>query len=145
MSVRAANASVPNPSPESYSAFGGPLDVTHSNWVDPVSSYAGAAFKEIGIHTLQDLTSGVLIGDQYSPVTIRPGDQTRSTSESSFWQASVKSGRNNLILYTRTLAKQILFNASKSATGVIAETVDMEYTLSAKKEVILSAGVVSFP
>lgn len=145
MSIRAANASVPDPSPQSYSASGGPLQVTFPNWGNPVSSYAGAAFKELGVDSLQDLTSGVLIGNQYSPATIRPSDQTRSTSESSFWQASVKSGKGNLILYTKTMAKKVLFSPSKKATGVVVETGGVRYTLSAKNEVILSAGTVSRP
>ena len=143
MSLRAANASVPNPSSQSYSASGGPLDITFPNWGNPVSSYAPAAFKEIGLDTIPDLTSGVLIGNQYSPVTIRPSDQTRSTSESSFWQASVKSGRGNLILYTKSMAKKILFTTAKKATAVVVETGGVKYTLSAKREVIVSAGVVS--
>ncbi len=143
MKVRAANASVPDPSPQSYSTSGGPLEVTYPNWANPVSSYAGAAFKELGVNTLQDLTSGSLIGNQYSPATIRASDQTRSSSETSFWQASVRSGRGNLILYTQTLAKKVLFSDSKKATAVVVETGGVRYTLSAKKEIILSAGAVS--
>lgn len=143
MSIRAANASVPNPHADAYSSSGGPLDVTHTNWADVVSSYGGSAFKEIGVDVLQDLSSGVLIGNQYSPATVRPSDQTRSSSESSFWQASIKSGRNNLKLYTNSMAKKVLFDGSKTATGVTVQTGGKEYTLTATKEVILSAGTVS--
>lgn len=143
MSIRAANASVPSPHADAYSPSGGPLDVTHTNWADVVSSYGSSAFKEIGVDVLQDLSSGVLIGNQYSPATVRPSDQTRSSSESSFWQASVKSGRNNLKLYTNSLAKKILFDGSKTATGVTVQTGGHTFTLTATKEVILSAGAVS--
>ena len=143
MSIRAANASVPSPHADSYSSSGGPLDVTHTNWGSVVSSYGASAFKEIGNEVLQDLSSGALIGNQYSASTVRPSDQTRSSSESSFWQASVKSGRNNLKLYTNSMAKKILFNESKTATGVSVQTGGKHYTLRARKEVILSAGAVS--
>ena len=143
MSIRAANASVPSPHADAYSSSGGPLDVTHTNWADVVSSYGSSAFKEIGVDVLQDLSSGALIGNQYSPATVRPSDQTRSSSESSFWQASVKSGRNNLILYTNSMAKKILFDGSKTATGVSVQTGRDTFTLTATKEVILSAGAVS--
>lgn len=142
MSIRAANASVPSPHANAYSSSGGPLDVTHTNWADVVSSYGASAFKEIGVDVIQDLSSGALIGNQYTASTVRPSDQTRSSSESSFWQASVKSGRKNLKLYTNSMAKKILFNPSKTATGVSVETGGKIYTLRAKKEVVLSAGAV---
>ena len=143
MSVRAKNASVPEPHPESYDPSGGPLDVTHTNWGDVISSFGAHAFKEIGNMEIDDLSAGALIGNQYSAATVRPGDQTRSSSESSFWQASVKSGRKNLKLYTKSMAQKILFNDKNAATGVSVQTGGTTYTLKAKKEVILSAGTVS--
>ena len=143
MSIRAANASVPTPHAEGYSSSGGPLDVTHTNWADVVSSYGASAFKEIGVDVLQDLTSGVLIGNQYSPATVRPSDQTRSSCESSFWQASIKSGRNNLKLYTNSMAKKVLFNGSNLATGISVQTSGKEYMLTARKEVNISAGTTA--
>ena len=68
--LRAANASINPPSVQSYNAQSGPLEVTHSSYANLISSYAGAAWKELGLHQLQDLTSGALIGNQYSPGTI---------------------------------------------------------------------------
>jgi len=144
MAIRNKNASVPIPSEESYSAAGGPLQVTHPNWANVESSYAAAAWSELNNTQLRDLTSGVLIGNQYSAAHINPTDQSRSSSETSFLQYAVNSGRNNLVLYTKTMGKQILFDAQRTATGVLAETDGTVYRLSAKKEVVLSAGVVSF-
>lgn len=143
MSIRAANASLPSPNVNNYSPLGGPLDVTHTNWANVVSSYGASAFREIGVDTLPDLTSGALIGNQYSPATVRPKDRTRSPSESSFWQASVQAGRNNLKLYINSLAKKIVFDGSKKATGVTVQTGGRTFILTATKEVILSAGAVS--
>jgi choline dehydrogenase len=142
--LRAANASVLSPSVQSYSASGGPLEITHSNFADPVSSYAGSAWKELGLNQLNDLTSGALIGNQYSPATIRPSDQTRSTSKSSFLQYAVNSGRNNIFLYKTSLAEKINF-ANNKATGVTISSGSTTFTLEAKKEVILAAGTLQTP
>jgi choline dehydrogenase len=53
------------------------------------------------------------------------------------------SDEKNLKVFTHTLAKQVLFDGNKTATGVLVETAGFNYTLSASKEVILSAGAVS--
>jgi choline dehydrogenase len=129
---------------QSYSTSGGPLDITHSNFADPVSSYAGAAWKELGLSQLNNLTSGALIGNQYSPATLRPSDQTRFTSKSSFLQYAVNSGRNNIFLYKTSLTEKINFANSK-ATGVSVSSGSTTFTLKAKKEVILAAGTLQTP
>lgn len=141
--LRAANASVPALNPASQSAEGGPLHVTHSNYADPVSSFARDAWKELGVAELNDLLSGKLIGNQYSPATINPDDQTRDTSATSFLQYATTSGRGNVKVYKLSMAKRILFDGN-TATGVLVSGSDSEFTLSANKEVILAAGAVSF-
>lgn len=80
--LRAANASVPDPSAIAYEASGGPLHVTHSNWATPWASWAQKGLRAIGIADIEDFSSGDLIGSQYCPVTVRPDDQTRGTSVS---------------------------------------------------------------
>ena len=141
--LRAANASVPQPSREAYQSDGGPLHVTHSNWATPWASWAQKGFREIGIPDIDDFSSGQLVGSQYCPLTIRPEDQTRATSESTFLQEAMQSDRRNLKIYTHSMAKQVLFDAKKTATGVVVETGGFNYTLSANKEIILSVGAVS--
>jgi choline dehydrogenase-like flavoprotein len=49
----------------------------------------------------------------------------------------------NLKVFTHSLAKRVLFDGSKTAIGVVVETGGFNCTLSASKEVILSAGAVS--
>lgn len=49
----------------------------------------------------------------------------------------------NLNFYTSTLAKRVILKNCKVATGVLANTAGVEYSISAKQEVILSAGAVS--
>jgi len=141
--IRATNASVPSPNSTAYIATGGPLEVSHANWAMPFSSWALPALAEVGISALSDLNSGNLLGVQYSATSIKPDDQTRSSSESSFLQAAFGSNRTNLKVYTRTMVKQILFNGNKTATGIRVSSYGSEYIISANNEVILSGGAVS--
>lgn len=120
------------------------LRVSHANWALPMSSYAEAAFSSIGIAPLQDLSSGKIIGAQYCPLTVDPIDEKRSSSEASFLQYALRNGRNNLKTFTRTLAKKIMFDGNK-AIGVVVTANGTEWTIKARKEVILSAGAVSDP
>ncbi|KAI9648078.1 hypothetical protein NHQ30_002707 [Ciborinia camelliae] len=144
MSLRAANATVPAPSSGAFIPTGGPLQVSHANWALPMSSYAKAAFSSIGIQPLQDLSSGKIIGAQYCPLTVNPLDEKRSSSEASYLQFALASGRNNLKLFTKTLAKNIVFSG-KTATGVVVAANGTEWTIKAKNEVILSAGAFQSP
>ncbi|PQE16953.1 gmc oxidoreductase protein [Rutstroemia sp. NJR-2017a BBW] len=143
--LRAANATVPAPSAQAYSSSGGPLQVSHPNWAPPISSFAEAAFSSIGIPPLQDVSSGKMFGAQYIPLTIDPSDEKRSSSEASYLQYALASGRSNLRVFTKTLAKKIVFDG-KTATGVIVMNKNgTTSTLIAKKEVILSAGAFQSP
>lgn len=104
-----------------------------------MSSYGSRAFASIGIPTIQDFSSGKLLGAQYTPITVSSPNEERSSSESSFLRAA--KGRKNLKVYSRTLAKRILFD-DKKATGVLVQAASETIRLTAKREVILSAGAV---
>jgi choline dehydrogenase len=43
------------------------------------------------------------------------------------------------------LAKKIIFDEDKRATGVLVDTADVQYILSVSREVIISSGVVGQP
>lgn len=73
------------------------------------------------------------------PLTVSSPSEERSSSESSFLRAA--KGRKNLRVYSRTLAKRILFK-DKKTIGVLAQAANETIRLTAKKEVILSAGAV---
>lgn len=49
----------------------------------------------------------------------------------------------NLNFYKQTQAKKIILDGCKTATGVLVNTAAVEYTITAAREVILSAGAVS--
>lgn len=158
------NASYTNSSnPQNSSAFsttGGPLDVSFSNAVDPFGTWARLAFIAAGLPQIPGLSGGSLLGSAYAALTIDPTNGHRSSSESSFLQWGLQ---NDLApkIYKNTLATRILFEdisngsstrtAKPRATGITALTAgtfgtgSVSFTLTATKEVILSAGAFQSP
>lgn len=136
---RASNASAEY-IPSAFDSNGGPLQVSYANYAGPFSSYMERGLNGIGIPEIQDFNSGNLLGAQYCSSTINPDNEQRDSSQTSFLNAALS--RPNLKVYQATLAKKILFNANKQATGVLIPT---GATISAKREVILSAGAFQSP
>ncbi|KAH7385211.1 hypothetical protein DE146DRAFT_702270 [Phaeosphaeria sp. MPI-PUGE-AT-0046c] len=146
--LRAPNATVPYIRVSNQSSA--PLDVSFPNWASPFASWAQLAFRELGIADVHSLIEGDLIGSQYSPLTLRPSDQTRSSSQTSFLDRAFEENinRQNLKVYTHSLAKQILFDSNKTASGVVVQSGPPQappFTLAARQEVILSAGAFQSP
>lgn len=121
----------------------GPLSLSFPNYVGVLGTWATKGLKAIGISVIDGFQSGKLLGQSYSMFTIDPSTGLRDSSETSFLRQGLKS--DAYTVYPLTLAKRILFNAHKKATGVIVNTQGFEYTLRAKKEVILSAGFIGSP
>lgn len=126
-----------------FDSNGGPLQVCHANYAGPFSSWTEGSFNETGIPPTQDFNSGSLMGAQYYSPTINLPTETRGSSQTSF--LNFAGIRNSIKVYTLTLAKKNLFDANKRATGVVASTAGIQYTLSARKEVIVSAGAFQSP
>ncbi|KAL2879764.1 hypothetical protein SGCOL_004807 [Colletotrichum sp. CLE4] len=130
---------------DAFDAAGGPLDVSYANYAQPFSTYLEPSLNEIGIPQAQDFNSGELMGAQYCSDTIQPSNQQRESSQTSFLNAAI--GRKNLKVCQLSLAKKILFDSNKKATGVVltSNAGITTYTLKANKEVILSAGAFQSP
>ncbi|CZT43416.1 related to choline dehydrogenase [Rhynchosporium secalis] len=145
--VRALNTSVPNPGPQAYGSTSGPIHVSFPNTATPFASWAQLGLREIGIPDIADFSSGALLGSQYCPLTIRPDDASRSSSESGYLQAAFARSelQPNLKVYTHTLGKKVIFDDNKTATGVVVKSAGISYLLSTAKEVILSAGAFQSP
>lgn len=120
---------------------GGPLQVSFPGYFNAITSWLGEAFTELGFQRLPGFFDGRLFGWSYFPYTVHPISQTRSSSETSFLRESLRK-TTNLNFYKTSLVKKVLLRDCKSATGVVVNTAGVEYTISASKEVILSAGAV---
>lgn len=138
---RAANATTQY-NPAAFNAGGGPLEVGFPNYAQPFSSWLEPSLNEIGIPTIQDFNSGKLLGCQYPVATIN-GDMRRETSESSFLKKA--ANRPNLKIFQLALAKRILFDDGRRATGVRYEIGGVTFTARAAREVIVSAGAFQSP
>lgn len=123
-----------------FDSNGGPLQVTYTNHVLPMSPNVVKAFSDIGIKAIDAYNSGELLGQAPLTLSIDAKDETRSSSETSFLQESLKD--STIVVYLNTLATKILFDGKK-ATGVSVSRSGVDFKLSASKSVILSAGSVS--
>jgi choline dehydrogenase len=149
MSMRASNSSVPFIDPVNQT--GNPLEVSFPNFASPLASWAQLAFRELGVADVHDLISGQLLGSQYSPLTLKPKDQSRSSSQTSYLDAAFAADgvpQTNLKIYTHALGQNILFDNNKTAYGVSVQSgpaMAPPYVLTASNEVIVSAGAFQSP
>lgn len=141
-SKRASNAT-PSYDSSLISTGNGPVSLTFSNYAMAMSSWVQKGLQEIGILPRQGFTSGSLFGSSYVLESINDKTQIRESSETSFLQQALKD--SSLVVFKNTLAKKIKFDSSKRATGVVVVTAGREYTISARREVILSAGAFQSP
>ena len=147
--ARAANAT-PLYDETLYSTTGGPLQVSYPNFASPAATWLALGLKAIGLKELAGgLQDGKLLGWTWITDTIDPATQVRSTSESSFLREAIQVN-DNLDVYRTTLAKQIIFDSTKRATGVMVETTGLgsgsvTYAINATKEVVISSGSFRSP
>jgi choline dehydrogenase len=140
---RAANATAQY-NPDAFAHEGQrPLHVSYPVYAMPFSSWMKLGVEEVGINGTLDFNSGSLLGAQYGSFTIRPSDETRSSSQAAFLSPLPSS--TYLKIYQGTTAKRILFNPQKQASGVQVSDILRTFTLNAKREVITSAGVFHSP
>ena len=121
----------------------GPLSVTFPNYAHAFGTWATIGFQQMGLSAIRGFLSGELIGTSFTTFTINATTMHRDTSETSFLAQGLKNPA--LKVHPLTLAKQILFDANKKATGVRVDTAGESYVLSASKEVILTAGTFNSP
>ncbi|KAF2167569.1 GMC oxidoreductase [Zasmidium cellare ATCC 36951] len=132
-----------------FDSAGGPVHVSYSNFVDPFAPWARQAYIAAGLAPIAGLSSGHLLGSSYSGLLIDPTTGRRSSSEASYLQSALNA-RTAPSIYKNTLATEIVFDGNK-AIGVAALTAgtygtpSVNFTLSARNEVIVSAGALQSP
>lgn len=134
-----------------FSNNGGPVHVGYGQWLTVGGTYLQKAFEAMGLKETTGFNQGNLLGYHFSQSTIRASDQTRSSS--SAYIHSVKDNSDtskNLKVFTHTQVRRVLFDQSSArpkATGVeVANLLGLiNYKLTARKEVIISAGTFHSP
>ncbi|KAM4064472.1 GMC oxidoreductase [Hirsutella rhossiliensis] len=122
---------------------GGPVQVSYPHWVSSWSTWLEQGLRSVGLKRTDGYNHGNLIGYHYTTATINPKDATRSSSAQYVYWAKKKQLRN-LKVFLRTHATKVLFK-QKKAVGVTVDHYGQTYHLTARKEVILSAGAFQSP
>lgn len=150
---------------DAFSTPGGPVQVGYTNWVSVWATWLEKGLQAIGMERTVGFSSGNLMGYHYSQSTIRGSDQTRSSSNSYINAANDdKDTSERLKVFTSTQARKVLFSTPSSAANSTNSTstsasnkpratgVEVTglagvstYKLTAKHEVILSAGAFQSP
>lgn len=144
--IRRANASVGyQPENTDYQdEYHKPLQLSWPYWADAISTWSAKAFHAIGVRkNPSGFESGSLDGFFWNPATVDPTTQHRSTSQTSFLDYATE--KTSIKVYTQALARQIMFTSNQTADGVLVQSGNKNFTLSATKEVILSAGTFQSP
>lgn len=121
----------------------GPLSLSFPNYVQAFGTWVTQGLKALGLPIVKGFQSGYLSGQSYAMFTINATTMIRDSSETSFLSRGLDY--SNYYVYQSTMAKQIIFDANRKATGVLVDTSGATYVLSATKEVILTAGVFGSP
>jgi choline dehydrogenase len=140
---RAANAS-PNYTLSTFDAPGGPVQLSHPKYAQPLTSYGAEAYAAAGFKANDGFLNGDLFGYGYWPFTLRPEDSTRSSTEVAF--LSRTAAKTSLKIYQSCMVRNLLFDSDKRATGVNVTVNGLKpFTIRARKEVIVSAGFIHTP
>ena len=126
-----------------FISTGGPLQVSYPNYALPMAPFLKSSLITLGFNPIDGFDAGELIGWSEFTSSIDPAAETRSSSETSFLQQAIAT--TPLQIYQQTLVERILFSENKTATGVRISTAGISYELTARKEVILSAGAFRSP
>jgi choline dehydrogenase-like flavoprotein len=135
----------------SYYGTNGPVQASFPNFEYQDTKNIWAAFKAENIPLPKEGAAGAAVGAYWTPTSLRPETQTRSTAKNAYYDP-VKS-RSNLILATGKKVNEILFDQSlislvlPKANGVqyVSNTDGSVGKVYARREVILAAGAVFTP
>lgn len=139
-----ANGRLANATPtfDSNAFDNGPIQVSYPQYASPLGSWLLRAFQAAGSVLRTDgFESGSLLGNAYVPASVHGQTEERSSSQS---YLDLALQITQLTVYVETTALEILFNGTV-AIGVTVSAGELEYNITANKEVILSAGPFQSP
>lgn len=94
---------------------GGPVQVAFPGYINPISTWLGAAFTASVFGRLPAFSNGKLFGWSYFTYTVDFMSQTRSSSETAFLRETLWRS-TNVNFYKTTLAKKIEFDGLKAVS-----------------------------
>ncbi|KAL1866892.1 hypothetical protein Daus18300_006595 [Diaporthe australafricana] len=124
-------------------AIGGLLDVTYSSWAQGFSTWVALAMQAVGIPGTDAFISGHLNGSSWLTSTVNARNGHRESAETAYLTPFLD--RPNLSVFDLTLGERIIFDDAKAARGVEVTTQNRTYTLTARREVIVSGGAFQSP
>ena len=146
LKTRLANATTAYVEDDFSSSLSSPIQVTYPNWTPVWSTWAAKGLEALGMKLTDKFNQGVLNGYHYAQTTIEPHAQVRSSSAEFVYAAKKANMGDKLTVYLGSRVNRVLFDDDKTATGVeVAGAGLLKYTITAKKEVILSAGAIHTP
>jgi choline dehydrogenase-like flavoprotein len=111
---------------------------------DPVSKAWDETFVTLGYGLTSSPFHGHSTGAYSAPSTIDPTKKTRSYSANSYYLPI--ADRPNLTVYTQATARRVLLSEDdRTATGVEFVQGNVTKTITANKEIVLSAGALNSP
>ncbi|KID81377.1 Glucose-methanol-choline oxidoreductase [Metarhizium guizhouense ARSEF 977] len=140
--LRARN-STPEIDVSFFDKHGGPLKASYLNFSTSFGTWVAKGLRSMGLDGVQGFVTGRILGYSYTVWSLDRQRQTRSSSDTSFLRCAL-AHTTNLNVYTSTLAKRIVFNAT-TAQGVLVNAGGAEFLVTAKREVVLSAGAFRCP
>lgn len=120
----------------------GRLDVTYAAYAQPWSTWVAKGLAAVGIPPVNAFINGNLMGQSWQMNTITRSSGFRSDSETVYLRPFLH--RPNLAIFNGTFAQRIVFKGT-AATGVQVTAAGSTCTITAKKEVVLAAGVFQSP
>lgn len=125
----------------------GPVQVSFTKYAAKISEIWISALESLGVPSNEHPLAGNNIGASQQPSDINPANSSRSYSAAAYLFPN--AGRKNLAVLTSALVERINWASSKGgnvvASGVTFTSGGQEYTVAAKKEVIISGGSINTP
>ena len=128
----------------------GPLRKSFGGYTAALETWMYCVFQSIGITAISGLIHGDLIGTGFAFATIDDCNGHRTTSKSAYLQMAFIQSLP-ITVYALTQGQKIIFDGNKTATGVECMTAGTfgtaltAFNITAKKEVIVSAGAFQSP